>query len=146
MIAKRQVYCLILIPLLFSACAGTGNAPIATPTLQPQPAITAHPLATPYSQLPAVGICASFEGEMVTVTINADIPDPRCAKVNAEQKLEVVNNTQNDLAVTLGSFTLDLVPGDRKSFDLPFGQFLQPGVHQLTVMPCCGAEIWLEAK
>ena len=45
-----------------------------------------QPLATPYAQEPAAGICASFEGEMVTVSLNPDIPDPRCAKVRRGSK------------------------------------------------------------
>ncbi len=101
-------------------------------------------LATPYSQQPAAGICASFEGQVVTVTLNQDIPDPRCAKVTADQTLTVINNTQSSLQIAIGRFTSSLAPGENKTIDTPFGEYLALGVHQLQVSPCCGAELWLE--
>ena len=105
-----------------------------------------HTLATPYAQEPAAGICASFEGDVVTITLNADIPDPRCAKVRPEQTLKVINNTVSPLTVSIGPFKSALLAANEFSIDVPFGDYLQPGVHQLQVSPCCGAEIWLEEK
>ena len=78
------------------------------------------------------------------VTINPDIPDPRCSKVRADQELTVINNTQNTLEVSIGSFRASLEPGSETIFDTPFGEYLEPGVHQLLVSPCCGPELWLE--
>lgn len=101
-------------------------------------------LATPYSQQPAAGICANFEGQVVTVTLNPDIPDPRCAKVTADQTLTVINNTQNALQIAIGRFTFNLAAGEKTTIDTPFGEYLALGVHQLQVSPCCGAELWLE--
>ncbi len=103
-----------------------------------------YALATPYAQEPAAGICASFDGTIVKVSLNPDIPDPRCMKVSADQKLNIINNTQNTLEVTIGRFTASLEPGKETTFDTPFGEYLQPGVHQIQVTPCCGAELWLE--
>jgi hypothetical protein len=130
-----------------SACKSTGIGPTnAAPT--PTIAITVQSfiLATPYAQEPAAGICASFAGDIVRVTLNADVPDPRCSKVRAEQKLSVINGTQNTLEVSIGSFTASLKPGAETLFDTPFGEYLAPGVHQLRVSPCCGPEIWLEGS
>jgi hypothetical protein len=101
-------------------------------------------LATPYSQQPAAGICASFDGQVVTVSLNSDLPDPRCAKVKADQTLTVLNNTQNTLSIAIGRFTSNLAVGEKMTIDIPFGDYLAPGVHQLQVSPCCGAELWLE--
>jgi len=137
----------IVVILGISACksvvAGpTTEAPTPTMTVTAQ----AQSLATPYAMQPAAGICASFEGEIVEVTLNTDMPDPRCSKVRPDQKLRVINHTQNKLEVSIGSFTASLEPGAETVFDTPFGEYLAPGVHQLMVSPCCGAEIWLEGS
>jgi hypothetical protein len=116
--------------------------PAPTPTTSPK----SFPLATPYAQEPAAGICASFEGQMVTVSINPDIPDPRCSKIQADQKLTIINRTQNSMEVSIGRFTDRIEPGAQTIIDTPFGEYLAPGIHQLKVSPCCGAELWLEGK
>jgi hypothetical protein len=118
----------------------------ATPIPTLTVTVKTYILATPYAQQPAAGICASFEGEMVIVTLNPDVPDPRCTKVRADQKLTVINQTQNTLQVTIGVFTASLEPGEKTIIDIPFGEYLALGVHQLQVSPCCGAELWLEGK
>ena len=141
----KLMACLLLINIL-AAC---GNeqvvvsipmAPTMTPTNEPVG------LSTAYAQSPAAGICASFDGEMVVVTLNPDIPDPRCSKVRANQKLEVINHTQNTLEVSIGNFQASLIPGAEVVFDTPIGDYLETGVHQLQVKPCCGPELWLEAN
>jgi hypothetical protein len=144
---KTKVTFLLVLLLGLSGCASTGieaTADIPTPTIAST--TQAYPLATPYAQLPAAGICASFEGEMVVVSINPDVPDPRCAKVRADQKLTVVNRTENTLEVSIGTFKASLEPGAEATFDTPFGDYLAVGVHQLQVSPCCGSELWLEGK
>jgi hypothetical protein len=137
--------CLLLINIL--AACGT-NQVVATMPIAPSITPTNEPagLATAYAQSPAAGICASIEGEMVVVTLNPDIPDPRCSKVKANQKLEVINQTQNTLEVSIGNFHTSLEPGAEVVFDTPFGDYLEIGVHQLQVKPCCGPELWLEAN
>ena len=142
---NRTLLVLAALLLTLSACTAT---PTASPTSLPTIALTStsYPLATPYAQLPAAGICASFDGNMVTVTLNIDVPDPRCTKVRPDQQLTVVNNTQNTLQITLGRFSFSLDAGKSYTIDTPFGDYLEPGVHQLQVSPCCGPELWLEAK
>jgi hypothetical protein len=83
---------------------------------------------------------------MIVVTLNPDIPDPRCTKVRSDQKLTVINHTQNTLQISIGRFTASLEPGKESIIDTPFGEYLAPGVHQLQVSPCCGPELWLEEK
>jgi hypothetical protein len=133
--------------ILLSACvqAGAGSTPepatpIAKATSRP------YALATPYAQEPAAGICATFDGEVVTISLNADVPDPRCAKVRPDQTLKVINNTVSPLSVSIGAFKSALLAANEYSIDVRFGDYLAPGVHQLQVSPCCGAEIWLEGK
>lgn len=103
----------------------------------------AHPLATPVAESPAAGICGGFEGQWVTITINPDIPDPRCSFIRPGQMLEVVNHRDETLTVSIGQFEVEIPSGENHKFELAFGEYLMPGVHQLSVQPCCGAELVL---
>jgi len=110
------------------------------------------PLATPYAQQPAAGICAepadddraSHPGGEVVLTLEPGIPDPRCIIVASTQHLRVVNRTGTDVTVGLGPFSASLAVDGETVFDAPFGDYLQPGVHLLAVDPCCGGELWLK--
>ena len=147
----RQVKSILLIGITLiigvTACKGT-SAGLSTGTNTPVFTITPQPiiLSTPYAQEPAAGICASFEGEVVTINLYPDIPDPRCSQVRPDQILTVSNQTQVTLEVSIGSFKHNLEPGASYTFDTKFGDYLAPGVHQLQVTPCCGAELWLMEK
>ncbi len=147
--SQKRIILLIGIGMSFVlvACGATiSKSTQSAPTPTIEVTLQTSPLATPYAQEPAAGICASFDGTIVKVSLNPDIPDPRCVKVSADQKLNIINNTQNTLGVTIGRFTASLEPGKETTFDTPFGEYLQPGVHQIQVTPCCGAELWLEKK
>jgi hypothetical protein len=130
-----------------SACTSSSTE-LSITTNTPGITITPQPLtlSTPYAQEPAAGICASFEGDVVTINLYPDIPDPRCSQVRPDQILTVSNQTQVALEVSIGSFKDNLEPGARITFDTQFGDYLAPGVHQLQVSPCCGAELWLMEK
>lgn len=140
-----RVFQMFLLMSLF-ACSGLPVEDTAVSHSIPiaQTTAASNILATPYAQQPAAGICASFDGTVVTVTINTDVPDPRCTKVHPDQTLAVVNNTLNTLVVTIGRFTANVEPGEKTVFATRFGEYLAAGVHQLQVSPCCGAELWLE--
>jgi hypothetical protein len=101
-------------------------------------------LATPYAQEPAAGICGMAEGTWVTVTIYPDIPDPRCVQVRGDQKLIVVNQTQDTINLSIGPFHTSINPGEDARLDQPFGSYLAPGVHLVEVQPCCGGTIVLK--
>lgn len=150
MMVRRNLLILVLASILLlgiSACVQAGSElSTATSISTSKETALPYPLATPYAQQPAAGICATFDGEVVTVTLNADIPDPRCAKVKPDQTLKVINNTVNPLSVSIGNFKTALLAGNSYSIDVPFGDYLAPGVHQLQVSPCCGVELWLEEK
>jgi hypothetical protein len=105
---------------------------------------SANGKATPYADTPAAGICAEFEGEIVTMTINPDMPDPRCIIVKPDQRLRVVNNLESEIQASLGSLSSSIVPDDDYTFEKTFGELLLPGVHSLGVTPCCGGSIWLK--
>jgi hypothetical protein len=102
------------------------------------------PLATPVSQEPAAGICGSFKGEIVTITIRPDIPDPRCAIVTPDQVLKIVNTREESLQVSVANLRTTIRPGDEFTFQIPFEKYLAPGVHFIEALPCCGAAIWLQ--
>jgi hypothetical protein len=99
--------------------------------------------ATPYADSPAAGICAEFEGEVISMTINPGIPDPRCVIVNPNQRLRVVNKLESEITASLGSLTATIAPGSEYTFEKAFGELLMPGVHNLGVTPCCGGSLWL---
>jgi len=134
---------LLGITWLLAACTGGDKAIPLNDEIQFQAPDAPAALATPAAQSPAAGICAEFEGELVTITINPDIPDPRCARVRPDQKLAVVNQRGEAIQVRIGHFEASLLTGEQQSFELPFGEYLAPGVHQMIVSPCCGAELVL---
>jgi len=84
---------------------------------------------------PVAGICAEAEGEWATVKITPDTPSPRCLRVTSEQRLKVINGTQAVVQIKLGEFALELQPGIEGTLEMPFGQYLAPGVHQMLVSP-----------
>jgi hypothetical protein len=94
----------------------------------------------------AAGICASFDGGVVEVTINVDVPSPRCAIIRSDQTLTVVNGTPSTVQVSISNFSSNILPGAEYSVDILFGDFLAVGVHQLTVTPYYGPELWLKSK
>ena len=127
--------------MLTAGCGGVqpinGNAVSDThPDIVPK-------LATPVAQSPAAGICAEISEDIVIVTINPDIPDPRCSVIHPEQKLEVINHREETLEIKIGQLEATLAPGESHLFDLAFRDYLAPGVHRIEVQPCCGAELVL---
>lgn len=126
-----------------SGCAQAPPSPVSEATwtvdVPTQPLL----LATPVSQEPAAGICASFDGETVEIRINADIPDPRCTRVTPGQRLKVINATAGRVQVHIGPYDAAIEPGGEHLLDTTFGEYLAPGVHLLQVQPCCGPELWL---
>ncbi len=101
-------------------------------------------LATPVAFSPASGICSGMDGEIITLNIYADIPDPRCAEVRPEQMLKVTNHTEVSVHVSIGIFEADIEPNGSYLFDTPVGEYLAPGVHWLQSSSCCSPELLLK--
>ena len=59
----------------------------------------------------AAGICGQAEGEVVTMTIRPDVPDPRCLSVTSTQRLRVVNSRGEPITVTLFTQTASIAVG-----------------------------------
>jgi hypothetical protein len=122
-------------------------APTSDTTPQTQVQDTSAVMATPYADSPAAGICTEVSSEaVVSVEIFPDIPSPRCLKVTAEQKLEVINRTDSTLQLSLGALEQSLSPSETYAMKLPFGEYLMTGVHVLGANPFSGPEIWLQEK
>jgi hypothetical protein len=128
------------------ACVDNDTEPTQTPAplTSPTPRPT-FPLATPKSQNPTAPICAEPHDPVVTITINVDVPAPRCTKVTAEQRLEVINRRDDTVGIELGPFKAQLAPGEAHTIDVPFGHYLEPGIHGLSLdyLGGSGPEIWL---
>lgn len=112
---------------------------------------TSVSLAPADSKTPASGFCPDPPpGTVVTVTINPDVPSPRCQKVLANQQLRVVNNTSQTLTVSLGQNSLTIAPSQSQTITQTFGTYLASGVHhiitssQLAQQGGAGPEIWLQ--
>jgi hypothetical protein len=102
------------------------------------------------SHTPAAGACGTADGPVVVKAINPDTPQPRCTEVRADQRLEVVNDTDKfgqpgkPITVTFADFPARrLAVGQSTVFDRPFGDYLEVGVHDLHVDGVAGAAIWL---
>ncbi|MGD2026476.1 MAG: hypothetical protein PVI99_01555 [Anaerolineales bacterium] len=139
---------LALSMLVMQGCNLPATLPAPTQSIQLNPEVTPDlpkdepkALATPAADSPAAGICAEFPGTWVTIIINPDIPSPRCSIIRPNQKLSVVNKRGEILHVRLGEFDYTILPGEGQTFDLPFSEYLAPGVHSILVDPCCGAEL-----
>lgn len=70
---------------------------------------------------------------------------PRCVRVTADQRLQIRNATDQPATVSLAHHSATIAPGETALFDQPFGDYLQPGVHRITMSTygSSGAEVWL---
>lgn len=135
---------LVLLLVVSSGCTNQTLQADLTPTPSQLPIETPIALATPVSQEPAAGICASPVGETAELVLEPDMPDPRCMKVTADQFLKVTNRTEQTLEISLGSLHAELAPNQDITFQVGFGEVLQPGVHRVNIPGYAGgAEIWL---
>ena len=87
--SKMIVLSITMVVFLLSACRATGGGVSQTTSSQAGPTSTPTlVLATPYAQEPAAGICASFDGEIVTVTLNLmclNRAAPKCVPIRRSE-------------------------------------------------------------
>ena len=155
-LAAAAVVLVIAIGVIVPTLGGGGRQGPAAPAVSgrshPERSAAQHSggLLPATSRFPAAGVCGRMDTSIVTVSIEPDAPKPRCASVAANQRLRVVNRTgdygQRPRTVTVTwipdrPFTLR--PGESKTVRRPFGDYLAPGVHDLSVGSAYGAEIWL---
>ncbi|HSB65221.1 MAG TPA: hypothetical protein VLD65_01505 [Anaerolineales bacterium] len=145
MIRQKTYLPLFICFLVLTACSTSASPPSPVQSTPPEMMPT-YVLSTPYAQQPAAGICASSDGQIVEITINVDMPSPRCAKIRPEQTLVIVNATLSTIQVSIGNFSTSILPGAQYPIDVPFGDYLAPGVHLINATPYFGAELWLESS
>lgn len=124
----------------------------ATPTQPPdlptptQLGLQTPSLATPFSDSPAAGICDYYPGELVVFEIYPDIPNPRCARATPEQRLKVINRTEQELRIRIAGYDFTLQPDQEQVIEAELGSYLAPGVHQVSTTAYLGQggpELWL---
>lgn len=108
-----------------------------TDTTEPQ----GGPLKPPDGDQPTSGCTPAGE-----VALGAEGPAPACIRVTADQRLQVRNDTDQQVTVSVGGWVTGTVePGQSGVVGGRFGGYLEPGVHRVTVSPYPhpGPEIWL---
>lgn len=101
---------------------------------------------------PAAGVCDKQNPIVVVLIIREDVPMPRCAKVRPDQKIRVVNGTEEKMRIgfkdvsplVLAPRTIELTPQAGYTFRIPVNQYLEPGIHHLSVSSRLSSpEIWV---
>lgn len=159
---KLLVVILLLVGLTILACGVVGvlvysflaptqvvSSPITTSevieTVPATPQIEAQSArATPVSQQPAAGICASAEGDYVLLEISGDMPSPRCVIAHPNQRLSIVNRSDMELTASLGGHQIDLRPGQEGTIEAEIGSYLLPGVHEIATSAYAAPSLWLQ--
>ncbi len=130
--------------VLLAGCSPAAEAGTETPA-----AMMEAYRATPESEFPAAGICASFNEETIQVEIRAwpdNVPDPRCIQVRAEQNLVIRNSAPAATTFRLGMFHATIEPGSSFTIRQAFGEYLLPGAHSLHIEPYGGPEIYYKVE
>jgi peptidoglycan hydrolase-like protein with peptidoglycan-binding domain len=101
-------------------------------------------LAPAEATTPAAGICGRADGAHATITLEPDVPRPRCVAVSPTQRLRVENGPL-PATVELAGSTVDLAPDEGATIGPEFGTYLAPGVHtvHVSIYGGSGPELWL---
>ncbi len=129
---------------------GTTEPPVTTETTGPRETTgttattepQGGPLKPPDSEQPTAGVCTPAD----EIVLGPDSPSPPCSLVTPDQRLQVRNDTDQQVMVSLGEFvSATLEPGASGVIGGRFGGYLEPGVHRVTVSPYDpgGPEVWL---
>lgn len=117
---------------------GTGPSTSTTTTTEPD-------RRPPDGDSPAAGTCGQTAGAVAEVTLNPDVPSPRCVQVRPDQSLRVRNATDQPVDVSFGGTSATVAAGAAQAFPRPFGEYLAPGVHRVStsLYGGSGPEIYL---
>jgi hypothetical protein len=105
---------------------------------------------------PAAGTCANAAGGVAFITLNPDVPSPRCIIVHDSDRLKIKNNMGVDVRVDDGGngFVITIASGGTDEQMKAVGCCWQPGVHRLRVSNAdthaqlyggSGPEVWLKS-
>ena len=113
-------------------------------------------MVPPDGVTPAAGTCASAAGGVAFITLNPDVPSPRCIKVHDSDRLKIKNNMGVKVHVEDGGngFVEDIDNGATVEEVKAVGCCWQPGVHRLRISNAnthaqlyggSGPEVWLQS-
>jgi hypothetical protein len=119
----------------------TAKAAATTTTIKPLAAKIAADSATP-----AAGTCGDAVGGYAAITLNPDIPSPRCVIVHDSDQLKITNNTDELQAVDNGANETSLHPHETRVLGPALGTIWAKGVHRLetTLYGDSDPEVWLK--
>jgi hypothetical protein len=105
-----------------------------------QTAVTQTPDAreTARGQYPIALSCPAATEATTIITLNFDVPSPRCVMLKPAARLGFENNTAATITVQIGRYQLTLKPHARRIIDQPAGDYLMPGDH-IAVVSLYGA-------
>ena len=98
------------------------------------------------SAAPAAPVCPASVDNAVRVSVNPDIPSPRCVIASPGQPLEVTNNTKQPFDAWFGDNRAGLVtvaPGETASLSVIPHDALDYGVHKLETTGAAGPAVWI---
>jgi hypothetical protein len=150
------VIAVFLLSSLLASCGSQAEpAPAITPTFTPAvelPDSQSPPVTEPVagkkkadSLQPAAGICAESAEDIVYLSAGHDNPpSPRCVALKDQQSISFINQTETDLRITFAGYDITLQPGNEILIDRPVGEYLEQGVHHISVVGAFLPEIWLK--
>lgn len=103
-------------------------------------------LRAPDAQAPAAGICDFYGQDSITFDIQEGIPQPRCARVLAGQKIAFTNSSEELLLFEFAGRPFAIEPGVTVSDGRRAEDYLAPGVHVVSMdfYGGSGPEIWVQ--
>jgi hypothetical protein len=113
-------------------------------------------MTPPDGVTPAAGSCSQATGGVAAITLNPDVPSPRCIVVHDTDRLKVTNNMGVKVHVDDGynGYSQDIDNGATQEEVKAVGCCWQPGVHRLRVSNAnthaqlyggSGPEVWLQS-
>ena len=131
--------------LAMLGCADSAVSPLSSPsTTTPRASGGPTVMGASYSLRPGVraepdfigpgaaGVCPTESHELVSVTLEIDVPNPRCAVIKGSQRLRVTNHTSEIVHAVLGPLEMVLPPGSSLTIKEEFRTYLEPGGHTMT--------------
>ena len=105
---------------------------------------------------PAAGACSNATGGVAAITLNPDVPAPRCIIVHDTDRLKITNNMGVTVQADDGGngFVITINNGATDEEVKAVGCCWQPGVHRLRISNAntqaklyggSGPEVWLQA-
>jgi hypothetical protein len=111
--------------------------------------ITSSTLIASDASTPAAGTCGNApSGGAAEITLNPDVPSPRCVIVHSLNQLKFVNNTDSEQSVSTGYDAVTLQPHEAHLFAQRVGDYWAPGVHRIdtgALYAGSGPEVWLQS-